>query len=64
VKVREAKEVLSGSGYEGWGRVNGEGGGQIWWMYFLFVFEKRKMKFVEIVLSGEMRVNDGSSEPN
>jgi hypothetical protein len=46
------------------GRVNGEGGGQIWWMYFLFVFEKRKMKFVEIVLSGEMRVNDGSSEPN
>jgi hypothetical protein len=36
-------------------------------MYFVFIYENRTMKFVEIVLKregGEMRENNGGSESN
>jgi hypothetical protein len=33
------------------GKINREGeGGQIWWMYFVYVYENRIMKLVEVVL--------------
>jgi hypothetical protein len=34
--------------------------GQIWWMYFVFMYENRTMKLVEIVLTWRrMRENSG-----
>jgi hypothetical protein len=36
----------------GW-KTQGKGeGGRIWWMYFVFMYENRTMKPVEIVLRG------------
>jgi hypothetical protein len=49
------------------GRVSGEGEGrQIWLMFFVFVYENRIMKLVEIVLRGEdgMRKNNGQGKSN
>jgi hypothetical protein len=48
-------------------KVNIEGeGGRIWWMYFVYMYEHRTMKLVEIVLrrGEEMRENDGRDESN
>jgi hypothetical protein len=46
-----------------WGRVSvgGEGTrkGGIWWMYFVPMYENRKMKPLEIVLRRRKRENDG-----
>jgi hypothetical protein len=37
-------------------RVQGKGeGGQIWWQYFIFIYENRTMKPLEIVLRPERR---------
>jgi hypothetical protein len=33
--------------------------GGIWWMYFVYIYESRIMKPVEILIKGEKRVNDG-----
>jgi hypothetical protein len=49
MKEREAKQVMSRV-YDSV-RINRKGDRrQIWWMYFVFMCEKRIMKLVEIVL--------------
>jgi hypothetical protein len=49
----------------GRGKINGEGeGGQIWSMYFVYMYENRTMKPAGIVLKRQgkgMRENDGGS---
>jgi hypothetical protein len=63
IKNRIVKQVLSGGGYQ-WGRESE--GGQIWWLCFVYLYENRTMKTVEIVLGrGErMKENDGGGESN
>jgi hypothetical protein len=51
MKAGKVKQVLSGVGTSGRGRVNGEGeGGGIWFMYIAYVCDNRTMKPAEIVL--------------
>jgi hypothetical protein len=47
MKDRKVKQVLSRGGYQLGGIRKG---GQIWCMYFIFIYGNRIMKFVEIIL--------------
>jgi hypothetical protein len=35
---------------------------EIWWMYFVFIYENTRLKPVEIVLRRKMRENDGGGK--
>jgi hypothetical protein len=52
----------------GGGRLNREdAGGRIWWVYFVYVYERRTMKTVEVIVRRgrrRMRENDGGDESN
>jgi hypothetical protein len=52
---------MGGSG----GGVNGEDKRRgIWLMFFIYLYENRTMKLVEIILSRGVRENDGGNESN
>jgi hypothetical protein len=62
MKGMKVKQVLSREVTSGRGKSEG---GQIWSMYFVFVYENRTVKPIEIVLKkgeGEVRENDGGGE--
>jgi hypothetical protein len=57
---RKVKKVYSGMGSSGRGWALGKDEYGIWWMYFVFIYENRRMKPVEIVLR---KVGGGGGRP-